>query len=93
VGLFLVTFVLVKILERILKDIAERVKLGGIDRALGLALGLLEGLLVVSAALFVLSIQPLFDPSALLEGSIFARILLPLVGEAGRNAAAAVKGA
>jgi membrane protein required for colicin V production len=93
VGLFFITFVLVKILERVLKDIAERVQLGPVDRALGIALGLAEGVLVVSAALFVLDKQPLFDPSALLDGSVFARILLPLVGEAGRTAASAVKGA
>ena len=84
---------MIQILERILKDIAERIRLGAVDRALGFVLGIAEGLLVVSAALFVLTIQPLFDPTALLEGSFFARLLLPLVGEAGRNAAAAVKGA
>lgn len=93
VGLFLIAFVLVKILERILKDIMEQVKLGGVDRLLGLLLGLVEGLLVVSAALFVLSKQPLFDSSALLDHSFFAKLLLPLIGEAGRSAAAAVKGA
>jgi membrane protein required for colicin V production len=93
VGLFLIAFVLVKILERILKDIMEQVKLGGVDRLLGVLLGLVEGLLVVSAALFVLSKQPLFDSSALLDNSFFAKLLLPLVGEAGRSAAAAVKGA
>lgn len=85
-GLFLIVFLLVKILEFILRDIVERVSLGTLDRFFGLFLGLLEGFLVVSVALFALSVQPLFDPSALLEESFFARLLLPLVGVLGETA-------
>lgn len=85
-GLFLIVFLLVKILEFILRDIVERVSLGTLDRLFGLLLGLVEGFLVVSVALFALSVQPLFDPSALLEESLFARFLLPLVGELGETA-------
>jgi membrane protein required for colicin V production len=85
-ALFAIVFVFVKILEFVLKDIIERVRLGGINRFLGILLGLVEGLLVVSVALFVLSIQPLFDPAGLLEDSIFARYILPLVGTVGETA-------
>jgi membrane protein required for colicin V production len=85
-ALFAIVFVLVKILEYILKDIIERIRLGGVNRFLGILLGLVEGLLVVSVALFVLSIQPLFDPTELLEKSFFARYLLPFVGTVGSAA-------
>jgi len=88
-ALFVLGFLVVKVLEHILRDIVQRIHLGSVDRLLGLALGLVEGLLVVSVVLFVLSVQPLFDPAALLEKSLFARYLLPLVGEVGRSAAAA----
>jgi membrane protein required for colicin V production len=78
--LFFIVFILVKILGRILKDIIDRISLGGVDRFLGILLGLAEGILVTGLVLFVLSIQPLFDPAPLLDRSIFARLLLPLIG-------------
>jgi membrane protein required for colicin V production len=80
IALFFIVFILVKILGRILKDIIDRVSLGGVDRFLGILLGLAEGILVAGLILFVLSIQPLFDPAPLLGRSIFARLLLPLIG-------------
>lgn len=91
-ALFVIAFVVVKILEHILGDIIDRVNLTSVDRALGFVLGLVEGLLVVCFSLFVLSVQPLFDPAELLDGSLFARYLMPLVSLAGESAAAAVKG-
>lgn len=92
VGLFLIAFILVKILERVLGDIVDRVNLEGLDRALGVLLGLVEGLLVVSVALFVLSVQPLFDAGPLLSHSIFAKYLMPIV-HAASSAAARATGA
>lgn len=92
VGLFLIAFILVKLLESILLDIVDRINLTGVDRALGLVLGAVEGLLLVSAALFLLSVQPLFDTTQLLSGSLFAKYLMPFVTMAGQTAAAAVKG-
>jgi membrane protein required for colicin V production len=77
--LFLIVFVLIKILARILKDIIEGIKLGGADRFLGILFGLLEGLIVISLILVVLTIQPLFDPAPILNKSIFADILLPII--------------
>ncbi len=92
VGLFLIAFILVKLLEKILGDIVDRVNLEGLDRALGVLLGLLEGCLVVAIALFVLSVQPLFDPSSLLAHSWFAKYLLPIV-HAASDAATKATGA
>jgi len=90
-ALFLIVFILVKLLESILGDIVDRIDMTGLDRGLGVVFGLVEGLLVVSVALFALSVQPLFDPSGLLEESLFARYLMPLVSMAGESAAAAVR--
>jgi membrane protein required for colicin V production len=80
IALFFIVFILVKILERMLKDIVDRISLGGVDRFLGILLGLAEGIVVTGLLLFVLSIQPLFDPGTLLDRSVFARLLLPLIG-------------
>jgi membrane protein required for colicin V production len=91
ISLFLIAFIIVKILERILGGIIERIDMAGVDKGLGFALGLVEGLLVVSVALFVLSVQPLFDPSSLLKESLFARYLMPFVTLAGETAADALR--
>jgi membrane protein required for colicin V production len=78
-ALFLIVFILIKILEAILKDIILGINLGGADRFLGLVFGLGEGLIVISLILFVLTIQPLFDPAPVLQKSLFAKLLLPLI--------------
>jgi membrane protein required for colicin V production len=78
-GLFIIVFVIVKLLEIMLKGIINRVKLGGADRFLGIVFGLAEGIAVVSLILFIIKFQPLFDPSSLLEESLFAKLLLPII--------------
>ncbi|MDR1239960.1 MAG: CvpA family protein [Treponema sp.] len=87
IALFLIVFIVIKILEGILKDIIERIRLGGADRFLGVIFGLVEGVIVISLILFVLTIQPLFDPAPILRESFFAELLLPLI--TGREQAAA----
>ena len=79
VALFAIVFLTLKILEFILKDIIEGIKLGGVDRFLGIVFGFLEGIVVVSLILFIIRIQPLFDPGSLLSDSLFAGALLPLI--------------
>jgi membrane protein required for colicin V production len=78
-ALFLIVFILIKILELMLKEIIEGIQLGGADRFLGVFFGLAEGIIVVCLLLFVLTVQPLFDPAPLLNQSIFAKILLPFI--------------
>lgn len=78
-AIFLIVFVIIKILQLILTDIIQKIKLSGADRLLGLALGFLEGLIVISFTVFILNIQPLFDAGNLLSDSFFARLLLPLI--------------
>jgi membrane protein required for colicin V production len=84
-GVFLVAFLLMKLVERVIREGIEAAELGGIDRALGLLLGLAEGLLLVSLVLVAMSlIGPAFKSmpgyAKLLDGSAFARFLLPIVG-------------
>lgn len=80
VGVFLIAFVLVKILEHLVREGLEAANLERADRVLGLVLGAAEGLIVASIVLIIISIQPLFDAKKLLDGSVFARNILPIVG-------------
>ena len=79
IALFIIVFFIIKLFEMLLKGVIEGVRLKGADHFLGIVFGFVEGLAVVSLILFLLRIQPLFDPSALLQDSFFARILLPLI--------------
>ena len=85
IALFAVVFILVKILEAMLKGIVNGIKLGGADRFLGIFFGIAEGIVVVSLALFVLQIQPLFDSAPLIESSFFAGLIMPLIARTGSN--------
>jgi len=85
IALFLIVFIVVKFLEIMLKGIINGIKLGGADRFLGIVFGLAEGLVVISLILFLLRIQPLFDPSSILSNSFFAGLLLPLITGAGNT--------
>jgi len=79
IALFIIVFIIIKLFEIILNGVIEGVSLKGADHFLGLIFGFLEGLAVICLILFILKIQPLFDPSRLLHDSFFARILLPLI--------------
>jgi membrane protein required for colicin V production len=83
IALFLIVFIVIKILAIMLKSIVEGIRLGGVDRFLGIIFGLAEGFVVVSLVLFVLQIQPLFDPDPILSDSFFAGLLLPFISGIG----------
>ena len=79
IALFLIVFIVIKLLEMLLNGVIYGIRLGGADRFLGIFFGLAEGIAVVSLVLFVLRIQPLFDPSDIFSDSFFARFLLPFI--------------
>jgi membrane protein required for colicin V production len=84
-AIFLIIFFFVQFLELILKDIVLRIHLGGLDHFFGFLFGLLEGVILVIFLLLVLYIQPLFDAGPLFEASMFARVLLPAIGDIHQN--------
>jgi membrane protein required for colicin V production len=79
VALFIIVYIVVKIIEMTLKSIIEGIQLGGLDRLLGAVFGIIEGIIVVCLILFLISIQPFFNPEPVLEKSIFAKFLLPFI--------------
>jgi membrane protein required for colicin V production len=79
-GLFLVTYVFMKIAEKALKGFVNNVNLQNLDKALGLFLGLVEGIALAAVVIFALRLQPLFDVQSILAGSLCVRMLEPLMG-------------
>jgi membrane protein required for colicin V production len=77
VAIFLIIMIVVKLLERILRDVVEGANLGAVNKFLGGIFGLVEGFAITLLVLFVLSVQPLFDASALVGESFFGQFLLP----------------
>jgi len=77
--LFLLVYLVVKLVQRLLQNIIERLNLDRLDSAMGLFLGIAEGLVVVGIVLFAINWQPFFDPKSLLGSSFFARMLFPVL--------------
>ena len=77
--IFIAVFFMTKIVERIVKDIIDRLGLETLDKTLGIVLGLAESFALIILSLFFLSIQQIFDHTPLVEHSIFAQLLLPFV--------------
>ena len=77
IAIFLLIMIAVKLLERILRDVVEGANLGAINKFLGAIFGLIEGLALTALILFLLSTQPLFDASALIDESIFLEYMAP----------------
>ncbi|MDR1148098.1 MAG: CvpA family protein [Spirochaetaceae bacterium] len=75
IALFLIVFVIVKAVTFMLKDIIEKIRLGGLDHFLGALFGILEGLAAAALVIFIINVQPLFDKDAVLKGSIFNQVL------------------
>jgi len=78
-GLFLVTYVVMKLTEKILRKFVESINLQNLDKALGFFLGLVEGIALVAVIIFILRLQPVFDMESTLAGSLCVRIVNPLV--------------
>ena len=79
IAIFLIVMIVLKMVERVLKDVIMGAHLGGADKVLGALFGLFEGFALTAIILFILSVQPIFDASKVIGDSIFAEILLPLV--------------
>jgi membrane protein required for colicin V production len=80
VGIFVLIFILVKVIEYILRDIVIRISLNWLDRLLGFVFGIVEGFTLISILVFIIYVQPVFKAGEILENSFFARLLIPLIG-------------
>ncbi|MFP4483743.1 MAG: CvpA family protein [Spirochaetaceae bacterium] len=78
-GIFVLAYAIVKLFEKGLQGVVERIHLESLDHALGLFLGVAEGVLLTFIAILVIQVQPFVHPERLLQGSAFARLLLPFL--------------
>ncbi len=76
---FAAVFVILKILQVLIKKIFSAKIFTSLDRILGLVFGLIEGLALVAIVLIILSAQSWFDVSELLSGSIFYKMLSGII--------------
>jgi membrane protein required for colicin V production len=76
-AIFITVFIAVKLIEGVLKDIVQRISLSAIDHLLGFFFGIAEALVIIVVIIIIINVQPLFDKNAVLDGSMFARFLMP----------------
>ncbi|MFA6706458.1 MAG: CvpA family protein [Sphaerochaetaceae bacterium] len=81
--LFTVGYLVTMLLGKGLDALLDALHLGFIDRLLGLILGMCEILIVISAIVFILDLQSLFDLSQLLNKSYFTVHLIRPLATAG----------
>ena len=73
--IFVVVFLIIKLAQMIVSKIFEWSILKSLDRTLGFIFGIVEGGAVVCLIIFLLSVQPFFDVSGILDGSFFYRLV------------------
>jgi membrane protein required for colicin V production len=78
---FAIVFIAFKVLERSMRGILEGFDLDIVDKLLGFGFGAFEGILISAVILLLLKYQPVIEVSELLEGSLAARTLLPIIAE------------
>ena len=77
--LFLSSYLVIKLVEVLLGSLFSSKSLKSLDRALGFFLGLIEGLLIIAILFMIITIQPVAQPAAVLDDSIFAKLLSPFL--------------
>ena len=84
IAVFFIVFLIIKLIARLLEEGIEAAQLGGVDRILGLVLGLAEGLILVSFLVIALSMLEktlsIVGFTKFLNGSAIVRFILPIIG-------------
>ena len=75
--LFVAGYLLVKLVEAMFESFFDGLRLKGLDRILGLVMGVAEGLIVVYLLLFLLHVQTLVETVPWFAGSLVQAWLLP----------------
>jgi len=68
-GLFLISYLIIKIFESSLNTLIEKIQLEKLDQSLGFFLGLVEGFLLIVILVFLMQAQQFISVSHLLENS------------------------
>lgn len=76
---FLVVYIVMMVIRKLISSIFDNEIFKSLDRLLGFIFGFIEGLAIVAIILIVLSGQPWFDVSGLLDSSVIYNILKGLI--------------
>lgn len=74
-SIFIVVFIIVKLIGLLISKLCDFNVIRGLDRALGLFFGIIEGFAVVALIIFLLKTQNLFSTEQLLDRSFFYRLI------------------
>lgn len=77
--IFLVLYILVKLIQRIVGNAFEGESMKNLDLALGFFLGIIEGMLAIVLVIIILELQPWFDTASITSTSLWYRLFHPLV--------------
>jgi membrane protein required for colicin V production len=77
--LFLVGYIVVKIVESSLHRLIDRIELEKLDQTLGFVFGLLEGFLFLALLVFILQLQSVVNVDAFFQDSILASFLQKVI--------------
>ena len=78
-SIFLIVYLLLKIIEVTLHRIIDRIQLEKLDQALGFFLGMVEGFLLLAVIVFVLQVQTFLDVEGLFRESIVAGFIREII--------------
>ena len=73
--IFIGVYIIVRLVQIVVKKIFSGEIMSGLDHSLGLFFGLAEGLAIISLVLVILYIQPWFDVTEMLSTSYFHKML------------------
>lgn len=79
--LFVVFFSVCQFLNRIFKNSLEALGAQGIDKIFGFIFGSAQGLIIVIGITFLLTAQPIFDPTPIFENSTIGNWTLSVIPE------------
>lgn len=77
--IFLVAYIVLKIIEATLHRIIDKIQLEKLDQSLGFVLGVLEALLLLAVVVFLLQLQTLISVETLFEESYVAKFLQKII--------------
>ncbi|MDC7239114.1 MAG: CvpA family protein [Spirochaetales bacterium] len=69
-GIFLASFALFKLLQKMFSEMIEQTPFEGVDKMLGFFLGLLEGILLVFLIVYIINFQTIIDVSDMRNNSV-----------------------
>ena len=76
--IFVVTFLIIKLVQMIIARIFEWSILKSLDRTLGFIFGIVEGFSAICLIIFLLNAQPFFNIQPILDGSFYYNIITSL---------------